>query len=49
MSALRGMVVIHTMDFLYRSERLEPELAGRLVEDLMNGFAGPKPGRGAAR
>lgn len=54
-SAVRGLVVIHTMDFLYRGGTLGPELAGRLVADLLNGFGrqGPPPkppaGRGQAR
>jgi AcrR family transcriptional regulator len=35
---LRGMIVIHTMDFLYRGGKLGPELPGRLTDDLLKGF-----------
>ncbi|HEV3122817.1 MAG TPA: TetR/AcrR family transcriptional regulator [Isosphaeraceae bacterium] len=41
MAALRGLVVIHTMDFLYRGHDLAPELAGRIVVDLLRGFGPP--------
>jgi AcrR family transcriptional regulator len=36
--ACRGMIVIATMDFLYRGVDLDPGLAGRLVGDLLHGF-----------
>lgn len=39
--ALRGQVVIHTMDFLYRDGALGPELADRIVSDLLLGMAEP--------
>jgi AcrR family transcriptional regulator len=39
--ALRGQVVIHTMDFLYRGGALEPALAARIVADLLLGLAEP--------
>ena len=35
---LRGLSVIHTLDFLYRGAGLEPGLADRLVSDLLRGF-----------
>ena len=38
--ACRGMIVISTMDYLYRGVDLEPGLAGRLVGDLLHGFGG---------
>jgi AcrR family transcriptional regulator len=40
-SACRGLIVISTMDFLYRGGNLGPGLAHRLVGDLLHGFAGP--------
>lgn len=46
-SACRGMIVVSTMDFLYRNLDLGPELAGRLVDDLLRGFGsagGPSRG-----
>lgn len=36
--ACRGMIVISTMDYLYRGVDLDPGLARRLVGDLMHGF-----------
>ncbi|MBX6314831.1 MAG: TetR/AcrR family transcriptional regulator, partial [Isosphaeraceae bacterium] len=36
--ALRGMIVIHTIQFLYRGGELGPELAHRIVADLLGGF-----------
>jgi AcrR family transcriptional regulator len=39
--ALRGQVVIHTMDFLYRGGALGPELAVQIVHDLLMGLAEP--------
>jgi AcrR family transcriptional regulator len=44
--ACRGMIVISTMDFLYRGVDLEPSRAGRLVGDLLQGFGGTVGGRG---
>ncbi|QDV32221.1 TetR/AcrR family transcriptional regulator [Tautonia plasticadhaerens] len=40
--ALRGLVVIHTMDFLYRDGTLPPDLADRIVRDQLLGLAGPE-------
>jgi AcrR family transcriptional regulator len=36
--ALRGLIVVHTMDFLYRERPLGADLAGRIVSDLLRGF-----------
>lgn len=38
-AALRGLVIVHTVDFLYRDAALGPELPARLVSDLLEGFA----------
>jgi AcrR family transcriptional regulator len=38
-AALRGLTVIHTMDFLYRGKTLGHRLASRLVGDLLRGFS----------
>ena len=40
-AALRGLVTIYTMDYLYRDVSLGPELAARLAADLVRGFGGP--------
>lgn len=37
-TALRGLIVIHTMDYLYRGGELGPELGRRIVGDLLTGF-----------
>ena len=48
--ALRGMIVTRTMGHLYKGEDLGPDLARRLVGDLLWGFAGPgMRERGAGR
>lgn len=39
LSAVRGMVTISTVDFLYREQALGPDLARRIVTDLLRGFA----------
>ncbi len=41
-TALRGQIVINTINFLYRGGDLGPELAGRLVRDILFGFAEPE-------
>ena len=41
MKAFRGMIVTRTMGYLYKGEDLGPDLARRLVGDLLWGFAGP--------
>jgi AcrR family transcriptional regulator len=48
MAACRGLIIISMMDFLYHGEELGQELAGRLVGDLLHGFAAPAaPDRGS--
>lgn len=44
-AALRGLIVVYTMDFLYRGIDLGPELARRLVADLIEGFQPRTPGQ----
>lgn len=39
--AFRGLLLLHTTDFLYRGEEFAPGLARRLVGDLIRGFGGP--------
>lgn len=39
--ACRGLIVIATMDFLYRGVELDAGLARRLVGDLLHGFGRP--------
>jgi hypothetical protein len=46
---VRGLIVIHTMDYLYRGGELGPELARRLVGDLLRGFGAPAAPGTAAR
>ncbi|MBI2823573.1 MAG: TetR/AcrR family transcriptional regulator [Planctomycetia bacterium] len=38
-AAVRGLIAIYTMDYLYRGQELDTHLAGRLVADLLAGFA----------
>ncbi|HVU88157.1 MAG TPA: TetR/AcrR family transcriptional regulator [Pirellulales bacterium] len=38
-AAVRGLVAIYTMDYLYRDLNLDAGLARRLVTDLLDGFA----------
>jgi AcrR family transcriptional regulator len=42
---LRGGMLIHTLDYLYRGGALAPELARRLVDDMLQGFAMKGEGR----
>jgi AcrR family transcriptional regulator len=42
-AALRGLVVIHMIDFLYRDHPLPDELPARLVSQLLQGFSGRVP------
>ena len=42
-AAVRGLVTIYTMDFLYRDIDLDDGLARRLVTDLVEGFGGRGP------
>jgi AcrR family transcriptional regulator len=37
-AAIRGLVVVHTADFLYRNGSLDPGLPARLVRNLLEGF-----------
>lgn len=37
--AARGLVTVHTLDFLYREAELPPGLGQLLVDDLLKGFA----------
>ena len=46
-AACRGLIVISMMDFLFHGEELGPDLARRLVGDLLRGFAtSDAPGQG---
>ncbi len=38
LASLRGLLVIQTMDYLYRGGELGPDLAQSLVNDLLRGF-----------
>lgn len=38
-ASVRGLIVVHTIDFLYRGAALGPDLAGRSIEGLLRGFA----------
>jgi AcrR family transcriptional regulator len=40
-TALRGLITIQVMDFLYRGRKLGPDLASRLVRDLIRGYGQP--------
>jgi AcrR family transcriptional regulator len=44
-ASLRGLIVVHTIDFLYRGGRLGPDLAARLIENLLQGFGTRRPVR----
>ena len=37
-AAVRGLIAIYTMDYLYRDLQLDSDLARRLVVDLLKGF-----------
>ncbi len=43
-SAYRGMFIIRTLDCLYGGGELGPDLAGRIVDDLLRGFGRVGPG-----
>jgi AcrR family transcriptional regulator len=45
-ASVRGLVVVRTVDFLYRGVELEPGLGSRLINDLLRGF-GRARGAGA--
>ncbi len=38
LAAVRGLIVVHSVDFLYRDQELGAGLAQRLVNDLLNGY-----------
>jgi AcrR family transcriptional regulator len=42
-TACRGMTVITALDFLYQGRAIEPDVARRLVDDLLRGFAAATP------
>jgi AcrR family transcriptional regulator len=42
--ALHGLVVIHTLGFLYRGRPIRPDQARRIVEDLLRGFGAGRAG-----
>ncbi len=48
-AAVRGLVAIYTMDYLYRDLNLDAGLARRLVSDLLDGFADAQNARSAKR
>ena len=48
-TALRGLITIHVMDFLYQGRELGPDLASRLVRDLIRGFGQPAARRAVGR
>jgi AcrR family transcriptional regulator len=37
-ASLRGLIIVHTVDYLYRGQELGPGLAPRLIDDLLSGF-----------
>lgn len=47
-NAVRGLIVTHTIDYLYRGQNLEPEMACPLIDDLLRGFGEPVTGRKGA-
>jgi AcrR family transcriptional regulator len=47
-SAIRGLVVVHTVDYLYQERPLPDELPARLVRQVLDGF-GRRPGAGDER
>jgi AcrR family transcriptional regulator len=40
-AALRGLIVFSSMEFLFHGVALGPDLAHRIVHDLLRGFGGP--------
>ena len=48
-TALRGLLTIHVMDFLYQGRELGPDVASRLVRDLIRGFGQPAARRAVGR
>ena len=45
-TACRGLIVISTLDFLYRDRPLGGDLARQQVDDLLRGFSGPERANG---
>jgi AcrR family transcriptional regulator len=37
-ASLRGLIIVHTVEFLYRDQELGPHLVPRLIENLLHGF-----------
>jgi hypothetical protein len=48
-TALRGLLTIRVMDFLYQGRELGPDVAPRLVRDLIRGFGQPAARRAVGR
>ncbi len=47
-TACRGLIIVSTLDFLYRERPLGGDLAKRQVQDLLNGFGTPAAKRAPA-
>jgi len=47
-TACRGMIVVSTLDFLYRDRALGGDLARQQVDDLLRGFREPEAANGPA-
>jgi hypothetical protein len=47
-TACSGMIFISMLAYLYKNKDLEPDLAGRLVGDLLQGFGTPELPRGGS-
>jgi AcrR family transcriptional regulator len=48
LAAVRGLIVVHTVEYLYRGSLLEPGLGGRIVAELLRGFGTGTCGVGGA-
>jgi AcrR family transcriptional regulator len=47
-TACRGLIIVSTLDFLYRERPLGSDLARRQVQDLLHGFGAPEAKRAVA-